>query len=69
MERLRGEAEPCCPPTGIEGLSLTFLKFADVLGQPVTFGFYAGLVFVWLIECCDLPCTRDKKKRKVKGNR
>lgn len=30
-------------------VSLTFLTFADVLGQPITFGFYAGLVLLGLI--------------------
>lgn len=30
-------------------VSLTFLTFADVLGQPITFGFYAGLVLLGLM--------------------
>ena len=42
-------------------VSLTFLTFADVLGQPVTFGFYAGLGVVGLCFVIFLvPETRGR---------
>ena len=43
-------------------VSLTFLTFADVLGQPITFGFYAGLGLLGLIFVIFfVPETRGRK--------
>ena len=43
-------------------VSLTFLTFADVLGQPITFGFYAGLGLLGLIFVIFLvPETKGRK--------
>ncbi len=43
-------------------VSLTFLTFANVLGQPITFGFYAGLGILGLVFVIFLvPETKGRK--------